>query len=211
MGDLAVEAVSVGPFQVNCYLLHDGDEAVVVDPGAEAETILDRVDGTGATVEAIFLTHGHMDHVTAVADVREATGAPVWLHPDDRPIYDQAPDHAARFMGTEIEAPPEPGHDLEPGAWSAGPVEGEILHTPGHTPGGVTLHLADERLALVGDVLFAGGIGRTDLGGDRATLMASIEEVLMELPDETRVLPGHGPETTIGRERQVNPFLRGRV
>lgn len=211
MGDLEVEAIPVGPFEVNCYLLHDGAEAVVVDPGAEGDRILDRVDETGATVEAIFLTHGHMDHVTAVADVREATGAPVWLHPDDEAIYEQAPDHAARFMGTSIEAPPAPDRALEPGAWSMGPVEGEILPTPGHTPGGVTLHLADEGLALVGDVLFAGGIGRTDLGGDRATLMASIEEVLMELPDETRVLPGHGPETTIGREREVNPFLRGRI
>lgn len=210
MGDLSVEAVPVGPFQVNCYVLHAGDEAVVVDPGAEAERILGRVDEVGATVEAICLTHGHMDHVTAVADVREATGAPVWLHPDDRAIYDQAPDHAARFMGAEMEAPPAPDRELEPGPWSAGPVDAEVLHTPGHTPGGVTLHLADEGLALVGDVLFAGGIGRTDLGGDRATLMASIEEVLLELPDETRVLPGHGPETTIGREKQVNPFLTGR-
>lgn len=211
MAELAIETVTVGPFGVNCYLLQDGDEAVVVDPGAEGDRILDRIDALGVTVEAICLTHGHMDHVTAVAEVREATDAPVWLHPDDRAIYDQAPDHAARLMGQEIAPPPAPDRDLEPGPWSSGPVEAEILHTPGHTPGGVTLHLAGEGAALVGDVLFAGGIGRTDLGGDRATLMASIEEVLMELPDGTRVLPGHGPETTIGRERQVNPFLQRRV
>lgn len=204
---MEVETLTVGTFQVNCYVLHEASTAVVVDPGDDADRILDRLDDLGVTVEAILLTHAHVDHVMALAEVRRATGAPVWLHPADRDIYDGAHEHARGMLGRDMDPLAAPDRALEPGSWEQGPLSCTVLPTPGHTPGGVSLHFADEDLVLVGDCLFAGGIGRTDLGGDRATLISSIREVLLDLPDETVVLPGHGPPTTIRRERETNPFL----
>lgn len=199
------ETLTVGPFQENCYVVRDGDRALVVDPGDEADRVLERVGDR--SVEAIVLTHAHVDHVMALTEVREATGADVWLHPADRDLYDAAHQHARQLMAMEMEPLDPPDQELTAGTWNAGPFEAEVLHTPGHTPGGVSLHFADDRRVLVGDCLFARGIGRTDLGGDRATLLASIRDKLLELPDDTVVLPGHGPPTTIGQEARANPFL----
>lgn len=211
---MEIVTLTVGPYQENCYLVHDPDAAaaLVVDPGAEGDRIVGRLDELGVVdaVEAILLTHAHMDHVAAVGDVKEATGAEVWLHPADREFYDRAKQSAARYMDLEIDPLPPPDHVLEPGPWSAGPFACQVRHTPGHTPGGCTFYfedLAEGPKAFVGDVLFAQGVGRTDFGGDRTTLLRSIDEQLMTLPDATVVLPGHGPATTIGNERQWNPFL----
>lgn len=205
---LAFEALPVGRLQANCYLVRRGPDALVVDPGAEADRIVGRLDDRAVeTVHAILLTHAHMDHVLGVKGVKEATGAPVWLHAADRPFYERAHDSSARFLGEAAEPQPAPDHELQPGPWSKGPFRCEVLATPGHTPGGVSFHFAGAGRVLVGDVLFAGGVGRTDFGGDVETLLRSIKEVLFDLPEETVVLPGHGPPTTLAVEARSNPFV----
>ncbi|HEX9164710.1 MAG TPA: MBL fold metallo-hydrolase, partial [Gemmatimonadales bacterium] len=157
-------------------------------------------------LEAIWLTHGHLDHIQGVAEVHAATGAPIWLHPGDRPLYDSLPQQGLWF-GLRLQPPPVPHHALVPGESVAiGPHRFEVRHTPGHSPGSVSL-VADG-VVFSGDALFAGSIGRTDLpGGDFETLMASIRRELLTLPDETVVLSGHGPPTTVAAERAGNPFL----
>jgi glyoxylase-like metal-dependent hydrolase (beta-lactamase superfamily II) len=199
-----------GMFAENCYLVVDeqAGECAIVDPGEEAGLILHKVGETGARPVAIWITHAHIDHVLGVARVRAETGAPIYLHPADRPLYDRVPDQAAAF-GFRAERLPPPDH-----AWASGDVVRvgalafTVRHAPGHSPGHVVLVGADAVLA--GDVLFAGSIGRTDLpGGDTETLLASIERELLSLPDSHIVHSGHGPDTTIGRERRSNPFLTG--
>ena len=204
-----VVTLTNGAFAENCYLLADAAtrEAVVIDPGEETPLFLSRLKTEGWTPTAIWLTHAHLDHVTGVAAVKAATGAPVLLHPADRPLYDAVPRQAALF-GLSAEAPPEPDGELAEGQQLAvGGCRFQVLHTPGHTPGHVTF--VGHALAFDGDVLFAGSIGRTDLpGGDSDALVRSIRRRLYTLPDETVVFPGHGPATTIGEEKRTNPFVR---
>lgn len=201
-----------GVFVENCYLVIDetSGECAVVDPGEEAGLILHKIEQAGARVVGIWLTHAHLDHVMGVARVQAATGAPVWLHPADRPLYDRVSQQAVAF-GLQAEQPPPPD-----GAWVHGAVARVgrlafgVRHTPGHSPGSVAL--VGEGVVFVGDVLFQGSIGRTDLpGGDFETLIASIGRELLVLPDSTIVYSGHGYETTIGAERRSNPFLSGAV
>jgi glyoxylase-like metal-dependent hydrolase (beta-lactamase superfamily II) len=156
---------------------------------------------------AIWLTHAHVDHVVGVPRVAAETGAPVWLHPGDRPLYDAVPEQATWFGLANPASLPAPDHALTHGAnVKVGTLTFEVRHAPGHSPGSVCL--LGPGVALTGDVLFAGSIGRTDLpGGDFETLIASIERELLPLSDDTIVYSGHGPETTIGRERRTNPFL----
>jgi len=198
-----------GVFAENCWLVADPEagEAAVVDPGEEAELFLARLASERWRATAIWLTHAHVDHVAGVARVKEATGAPVFLHPADRPLYDRAPLQAAAF-GLTMDPPPPPDAELAEGqSVRVGRFGFEVLHLPGHAPGHVAFVGHD--VALAGDVLFAGSIGRTDLpGGDTQTLLDSIRSKLYRLPDATRVLPGHGPETTIGEEKRSNPFVR---
>ena len=184
-------------------------ECAIVDPGEEAGLILHKVKETGTKPVAIWLTHAHLDHVLGVSRVAADTGAPVWLHPADRPLYDAVPDQAAWFGLAPPEPLPAPDQELAHGArLTVGDVSFEVRHAPGHSPGSVCL--VGPGVALSGDVLFAGSIGRTDLpGGDFETLIASIERELLPLPDDTILYSGHGPETTIGRERHTNPFLTG--
>jgi glyoxylase-like metal-dependent hydrolase (beta-lactamase superfamily II) len=205
------------PFYKNGYVVscETTRAAVIIDPGDEVEDLLRAVAADGLEVRAILLTHAHLDHVTGVARAKDALEAPVWLHHDDLFLYEGAVEQG-RMFGLRVEAPPPVDHFYEPGVpFHFGRLVVDVRHTPGHCPGGVCLAIGREdrpahvRDLFVGDTLFAGSIGRTDLpGGDTATLLRSIREVLFAYPDETRVFSGHGPDTTIGRERRTNPFTR---
>ncbi len=200
----------VGPIQANAFLVicEETRTCALVDPGDEADRLLAVVEAEGARVASILLTHAHLDHVGGVAAAVRETGAPVYLHPADRALYEAAPSQARGF-GFELEAPPPPDRQFEDGQLvEVGAEKLEVRHTPGHSPGHVSL--IGDGFALVGDCVFAGSIGRTDLpGGDLRTLLDSINRQLLTLPDETVLYPGHGPATTVGRERVANPFLTG--
>jgi glyoxylase-like metal-dependent hydrolase (beta-lactamase superfamily II) len=209
---LTLRAFTVGPLQENCYLLVDDQagEAVLVDPGAEGERLAEAVRATGARLVGIWLTHAHFDHVGGVAALkREFPGARIHLHPDDQPLYDRAVQSAAKW-GLEVEPPPPADVRLAEGdVLTLGSHSFDVWHAPGHAPGHVVIH--GHGLAFVGDCLFAGSVGRTDLPlADPRTLARSLERII-ELPPGTRALPGHGPETTIATERLSNPFLTGDV
>ena len=201
-----------GIFAENCYLVVDeaARECAIVDPGEEAGLILHKLQETAARPVAIWITHAHLDHVLGLARVKAETGAPVWLHAADRPLYDAVPRQAAAY-GLRCDPLPPPDRAWAHGdVASVGSLRFGVRHAPGHAPGHVVL-VCDGHV-LGGDVLFAGSIGRTDLpGGDSETLLASIERELLSLPDDTIVHTGHGPDTTIGRERRTNPFLTGVV
>ncbi len=212
---MLIEARAVPPFLKNGFVVacEDSREAVLVDPGDEVDALLDLVRSRRLSVRAILLTHGHVDHVTGVAAAKRATGAPAGLHRDDLFLYDNAVEQG-RFFGLRVEPPPPPDFFLAEGEpLPFGRCAMDVHHTPGHSPGGVCLRLRCPGEAVthlfVGDTLFAGSIGRTDLpGGDYETLMRSLRAVLLGFGDEAVVHPGHGPDTTIGRERASNPFLR---
>jgi hydroxyacylglutathione hydrolase len=199
----------VGSIQTNWYIAgcEETKEGVVIDPGDEADVILAEVNALGLTIKYVLNTHAHFDHILANAAVVKATGAPLALHPLDLPLLRQ--NGGASLFG--LEAPPSPEPDLllaEGDPISFGTYTFQVLFTPGHTPGHVSFYEAKVGIIFDGDVLFAGGIGRTDLpGGSYETLLASINDKLMVLPDETVVCSGHGPITTIGQERASNPWL----
>jgi glyoxylase-like metal-dependent hydrolase (beta-lactamase superfamily II) len=211
-----LEVFAVGPIQANCVLLGDADagELVVIDPGEEGALIAERVRASGLRPTMILHTHGHIDHVGGTAELFRLLGGglPIGLHPDEVELYRNAP-LQGRMFGLEVDTPPEPDLMLRHGdTLAVGGLELGVRHTPGHSPGGVCFVVsgAESQLVVVGDVLFAGSIGRTDLmGGSFPVLERSIREQLYDLPDETRVICGHGPETTIGRERASNPFVSG--
>jgi glyoxylase-like metal-dependent hydrolase (beta-lactamase superfamily II) len=204
-----IEIFPMGVFQVNSYLLacEKTGKIVVVDPGDEPEILLRRLDQLKAQPVAILNTHGHVDHVAGNAAIQREFAIPSLLHPADRFLVETFPAQAAMF-GLDLESPPPPDGELVPGeTFAFGECTLRILHTPGHSPGSVT-HV-HENDAISGDVLFADSIGRTDLPqGDLPTLLRSIDDVLVPLGDEMRIHPGHGPQTTIARERRSNPFLR---
>ena len=187
-------------------------DAVIIDPGDEVDALLQAVRAESLSVKAILLTHAHLDHVTGVGRARAALAAPVWLHRDDLFLYEGA-EAQGRMFGLAVDRPPPIDHFYAPGVpFTFGDLTVDILHTPGHCPGGVCLAIGPGgsagRELFVGDTLFAGSIGRTDLpGGDYDTLMRSIRDVLLAFPDDTVVHPGHGPDTTIGSEKKTNPFL----
>src|SRR5688572_6886594 len=221
---MILEVRAVAPFYKNGFVVgcERTHEAVVIDPGDEADELLAAVRDRGVDVTHILLTHAHIDHITGVAQVKEALDVPVCLHRDDLPLYEHAVEQGKMF-GFAVRQPPpiDVYYDMSPIYF--GDYEVRVHHTPGHCPGGVCLDiggrgrgeggtatgLSSERHLFVGDTLFAGSIGRTDLpGGSYDVLMRSITEVLFPLGDASIVHPGHGPDTTIGRERQNNPFLR---
>ncbi|AJE03817.1 MBL fold metallo-hydrolase [Geobacter pickeringii] len=206
------DTVVVGPLGVNCFILgcEESREGVVVDPGADAERILERVRSRGLDIRYVVNTHGHFDHVGGNRRLVAATGAKLLIHRDDVPLLGRAVEVAANY-GLTTERSPEPDLFLEDGAvLSFGSCAMEILHTPGHTPGGCCLSLATEAKVITGDTLFAESVGRTDFpGSSHEALMASIQTKLLPLPDATQVFPGHGPSTTIGRERLYNPYIAG--
>lgn len=200
----------VGPLQANAFLVlcEETRKCALVDPGEEAERLISAAEEEGAEIVSVLLTHAHLDHVGGVADVKTAIGVPVYLHPADLPLYAAAPVQARSF-GLELDAPPDPDFEFEDGQIvEIGRDRLQVRHTPGHSPGHVCL--IGDGFALVGDCVFAGSIGRTDLpGGDYRTLLESINEKLLTLPDETVLYTGHGSATTVGRERETNPFLTG--
>jgi hydroxyacylglutathione hydrolase len=209
---MKVVQIPNGAFVENAYLVIDEptQECAIVDPGEGAGLILHKLDQVRARPVAIWLTHAHLDHVVGVARVREVTGAPVYLHAADRPLYDHVPEQATAF-GLRTDRLPPPDRTYAHGDHlSVGALSFTVHHTPGHSPGSVCI--IGEGILFGGDLLFQGAVGRTDLpGGDFATLRASIERELLGLPDSTIVYSGHGPETTIGIERRTNPFLTGAV
>lgn len=204
------ETIVVGALGVNCFILgcDETQEALVVDPGADAERILASVAKTGLRVKTVVNTHGHFDHVGGNRRVLEATGSELLIHESDAPYLQRAVVTAARY-GVASEDSPAPSRFLVDGMTiSFGKKSLQVLHTPGHTQGGCCLYLASEGMVITGDTLFADSVGRTDLpGGSHEQLMASITGKLLSLPDETRVFPGHGPSSTIGHERRHNPYL----
>ncbi len=206
---MIVRTLALGPVQTNCYLVgtEAAPEAVVIDPGWDAASILAEARSAELRLTAILLTHGHFDHIGAVTDLREALQVPVVAHAREADLLKAK--GGAELFGFKIREVPPPdqlvthGETIEFGA-----LKFEVRHVPGHTRGHVAFIEHDQQAAFVGDVLFAGSIGRTDLpGGDYDTLIASINAQLLTLPDEYTVYPGHGPPTTIGTERRTNPFL----
>ncbi len=200
----------VGPLEVNCYILFDprSKKAFIIDPGEDAVLIKETIESNGLKTEYIVNTHAHFDHVGANRELKDLTGAQVALHAYDTGLMAEAREHA-RIWGIEAEAQPAPDILLEDGSkLSAGHVTLDVLHTPGHTPGGVCLYLRDARIIFTGDTLFAGSIGRTDLKhGSHDELIESIKTKLLPLDDDVRVYPGHGPATTMGTEKETNPFM----
>ena len=205
-----IETVVVGEFQVNCLIVwaEGSREALVVDPGAEADRIRQAIDRRGLTVAAYLLTHGHVDHVSAVADLYDWHAAPVAIHAKDAE-WAFSPMNALQPFYGPPRPPPEVARLLaDDQEWNDGGLAYRVLHTPGHSPGCVCFWFPSERVVLTGDTLFAGSVGRTDLPGGSARLIQHSLRRLATLPDETAVYAGHGPETTIGEEKRTNFFMR---
>jgi glyoxylase-like metal-dependent hydrolase (beta-lactamase superfamily II) len=208
---MILETFPVGPLQCNCTILGDEEagEAIVIDPGDEVTRIHRRLTALGLILKQIIVTHAHIDHVGGALQLKRLTGAPILLNENDLPLLKMMDEQAA-WLGVETPETAPPDASLADGL-SVGleRYPAQVLHTPGHTQGSVCLHFAPLKLLVAGDTLFAGSIGRTDLpGGNSGQIIDSIQSRLLTLPDETKVLTGHGPATTIGAERRSNPFLQ---
>lgn len=207
---LSVETFTSTGFGQNGYLARCAAtmDWLAIDPGGEAGAMADALERDGGDLSGIVLTHAHVDHIEGVAELAERVPAPIHLHPADRPLYDSVLQQAAMF-GQRIRTPPPPDRDLTAGEeLTVGECTFQVRHAPGHSPGHVILYCEAAAMAFVGDVIFAGSIGRTDLpGGSYQELMKSIREQVLTLPDHTALYSGHGPVTTVERERAANPFL----
>jgi glyoxylase-like metal-dependent hydrolase (beta-lactamase superfamily II) len=204
------EIIAVGPLQCNCSVIGDEGtrEAMVIDPGADINDVLALVSKHGLTVKQIVITHAHIDHVGGAMKLRQITGAPILLNQNDYALLKML-DVQAAWVGMASPGKVEIDQELGEGEkLRAGSLEANVLHTPGHTEGSVCLYFPAQQKLIAGDTLFAGSIGRTDLpGGSLEKIMSSLHQRVLALPDETIVVPGHGPLTTIGEERERNPFL----
>ena len=200
-------SMSLGPLGTNCYIVSVDQEAIVFDPGGDADQLIKYVESEKLQIKAILLTHAHFDHIGAVEDVRKYSGAPVYIHELEADWLTDPELNRSAAMFEKIAGEPA-DYYLRPGTMNIGSFEFEIIHTPGHSPGSVSFIFKDELFVIGGDVLFNQGIGRTDLpGGSFEQLEASIRNHLYQLNDQYTVYPGHGPETTIGNEKRNNPFV----
>jgi glyoxylase-like metal-dependent hydrolase (beta-lactamase superfamily II) len=210
---MILETFPVGPLRCNCTLLGDEEagEAIVIDPGDDIVRIHGRLTTLGLKLKQILVTHAHIDHVGGAIRLKRLTGAPILLNENDVPLLEMM-DEQAGWIGVPTPEVAPPDASLSEGLTvGLDRFPAEVLHTPGHTQGSVCLHFAPLNMLFAGDTLFAGSVGRTDLpGGNGRQLIDSIETRLMHLPDQTKVIPGHGPATTIGLERERNPFLHAR-
>ena len=199
----------VGPLACNCYVVGDPATraAIVIDPGGDAHDIAEAVVAQQLRVTAIVATHAHFDHLVAAGELRDLTGAPFYMHDRDRPLLDWYQESGRLFLGLELPPPPEVDTPAREGdRLRAGEVELEVVHTPGHSPGSISLFA--EGLVFSGDTLFARSVGRVDLpGGDERALVAAIKDKILVLPGDTPVYPGHGPPTTVAEEKRLNPFV----
>jgi glyoxylase-like metal-dependent hydrolase (beta-lactamase superfamily II) len=207
-----IRKLTLGPIQANCFILgcEQTREAVVIDPGDEGDRILMSLGEDKLTVKAIVNTHGHFDHVGANSEIKRVTAAPLMIHAQDAPMLGQLSQHAAAW-GLKAEDSPAADRELVDGdeIKVGQEIRLKVLHTPGHTLGGISLYSENTGDVFVGDTLFAGSIGRTDFpGGDFNTLISSIHSKLFTLPESVKVHPGHMHETTIGQEKRTNPFVR---
>jgi len=209
---MEITALAVSMFETNCYLVYDsqGGEGVVIDPGDEAERIMAEIDRAGFMPKMILLTHGHGDHIGAVGEIKEKYKIPVYAGKGEERIIESSNKHFPAMFGVEVSCPP-PDHLLSEGDKVAiGSENLSVIATPGHSPGGVCFY--NEGVLICGDTLFYNSIGRTDLpGGSHEVLIDVIKKKLLILPEATICYPGHGPETTVGQERQYNPFLTGKL
>ena len=205
-----IRQFTLGPVQTNCYLVgcEKTFEAAVIDPAWDGKSITSMADNDGWVITHILLTHTHFDHIGGLDEVKEATSAPIYVHPDAVPMMKNTTMSAA-FFGLRVPAPPPPDEMLQNNQiLNIGELKIHVLHTAGHAPGHVCFYLPDYRVVFDGDLLFQEGVGRTDLpGGNYQEMMESIRDEILTLPDETHLFPGHGPSTTVGDEKQRNPFI----
>ncbi|MBR5908429.1 MAG: MBL fold metallo-hydrolase [Schwartzia sp.] len=208
MGKLTIQSFAVMPFDENCYVVSDETgEGVVIDPGGMAKQILSYIREAKLSIKAVLDTHGHCDHIGANDEIRDETGAPLYIHKEDAAMISDMKLNLSAFMGFRVISRPAEHLLSEGDKISFGQTELEVIHTPGHTKGGVCF--VGEGVAFTGDTLFAGSIGRSDFpGGSEVELIGNIKKKLLVLPDETKVYSGHGPSSEIGWERQCNPFLQ---
>ncbi|WP_353615313.1 MBL fold metallo-hydrolase [Virgibacillus sp. 7505] len=208
MNKMKIHTLSLGPMGTNCYILESKNDCLIVDPGGDSVKLIEWIKQKELRPQAILLTHAHFDHIGAVDDARDIYHIPVYLHEEEADwLGDPGKNGSKMFPVKQITAR-DADENLKPGNMGFGHFEFEVRHTPGHSPGSVSLVFHKEKYAIVGDALFQRGIGRTDLyRGDLPTLMQSITDQLLSLPDFYEVYPGHGPKTTIGEEQAKNPFL----